>query len=75
MTDAEFTNPRAASGAAPDQERRADKTEGDDHIERTAPRRQIGPRACDEKERYRDNELDDREREEGQEATPAALFI
>jgi hypothetical protein len=42
---------------------------------RAAPRRQIDMRTREEKDRARDDELNDRECDEDQEATPAALFI
>jgi hypothetical protein len=75
VTGAKFPKPSAVSGPAPDQETCRHERERDDDVERAAPRRQIGARAREQKERDGHDELNPRERDEDQEATPAALFI
>jgi hypothetical protein len=75
MTDPELAEPGAVTGAPPDQKSRPDEREGDDSVERPTPRRQVRPCTRDEKKGNRDDELNERERDEDQEATPAALFI
>jgi hypothetical protein len=75
VTDTELPYPCAIAGAAPDHEARCDQRERDEDVERAAPGRQIGPRAREQKERDGNDELSGGERDEDQEATPAALFI
>jgi hypothetical protein len=75
MTGPEFAEPGAVTRATPDEERRPHQREGDDSVKRSAPRWEILPRTREQKKAYRDDELNHRERDEDQEATPAALFI
>ena len=75
MTEPQLAKAGPIADGAPNQERRADKGQRDEDVKPAAPRRQIVARARNEKERERNDCLDDRERDEDQEATPAALFI
>ena len=75
MTEPQLAKAGPIPRSAPDENRRPDKGQRDEDVERAAPRRQIVARARNEKERERNDELDRHERDEGQEATPAALFI
>jgi len=75
VTDSEFANPGAVAGAPPDEERGRDERECDYYVERAAPGGQVRAGAGSEEKGYRDRELNERKRDEGQDATPAALFI